>query len=170
MAPDQDIQIPALGGGYRHGERKGGPKRESRKPRLSARSRALSSPTASIALDLVVGGRAPPHNGGSRGVRGHADREIAFSVSRTVVFVVNLREDVERRKAVRQEVAMLSPLQCAGRLAFHGASLVRRVDPGRNSCTCRLQLTDDAAARFGAASVLQRSKVPRQAPAICGVQ
>ena len=46
-------------GGYRHGERKGGPKRESRKPRLSARSRALSSPTASIALDL--GFVAVPH-------------------------------------------------------------------------------------------------------------
>ena len=164
MAPDREIQKKGLGG-YRYGV-DGGRKRDSRKPRLSARSMALSSPTASIALDLGIGGRAPPHNGGSRGVRGHADREIAFSVSRTVAFVVGLRED--GRKAVRQQVAMFSPLRCVLRCAFKGASLVRRVDPGPNRRTHWLQLTGAAAAHFGVSAVLQRSKVLSQASAVFG--
>ena len=81
---------------------------------------------------------------------------------------MNLRKDVERRKAVRQEVALLNPLQCIVRFAFRGAALVRRVGPGPNGRTCRLRLTDDAAARFGVASVLQRSKVLGQAPTVFG--
>ena len=86
----------------------------------------------------------------------------------TVVCIVSLREDVERRKAVRQEVALLNPLQCIVRFAFHGAALVRRVDPGPNGRTKRLLLTDDAARHFGVASVLQRAKVLGQAPAVFG--
>ena len=63
---------------------------------------------------------------------------------------------------------MLKPLQCIVRFAFRGRPLVRRAGPGPNGCTCWLRLTDDAAERFGVASVLQRSKVLSQAPAVFG--
>ena len=63
---------------------------------------------------------------------------------------------------------MVIPLQCIVRFAFRGAALVRRVDPGPNGRTCRLRLTDDAAARLGVASVLKRSKVLGQAPTVFG--
>ena len=82
--------------------------------------------------------------------------------------LVRILEAVERQKAVRHEVARLNALQYNVRIAFRGTTLARRVDPGQHDRACRLRLAVDAATRFGVASVLQRSKVLGQAPAVFG--
>ena len=129
---------------------------------MSPRSKALASPAST---DTGVGGSAPrlmkrPAVTGSTPCR---SRVGAFAVSGTIAYVVNMAQDVERRKSVRREVAVLRPLQCVIPRGFHGSRLVRTTERGPDANTCRLRLTQDGAARFGVASVLQRTKRPANA-------